>query len=491
MSKKKESKEVELGKLDKKLTTVNVNKLVKETHFDSYDDNLLERARTQWQFGDWVSLVKLDRESMQHHPDRAKLALLVAAGHLQSNDPSMSRKFVRLAQDWGCNKKLISKILIAGVHNSLGRVAAVTGRQLLAFKHFKSAIAIGMSKSETRLLAQARMQMQIEQLKLSFVPVALHQELQQSPKSISSNEIDFPDEQQVNTDVTFSPVAYSYYQTVSRDAADKSTPPYIQFDTKSLPRSGLHYIRNTFSKVLEDHFSFCEWYHEPGCCKKMPCALTGYSQQGEKTQTARLRLTKSHDFALDDPVFLPMFSLRRVILVRNPLFLLTSWFALDQLGKHNSKFNYMKKIWLSHEPEILLTAYQVLDDTFETPSSNSLSAWLDEKTQYILDFLDKWVKPTLDNPQPFCQIVRYEEINPFILETLTELCNYLPDGTKERIDRFKSDGMKQFHPRQDPFYTPSKKLASYLADNANLFSITANKILSSSPTGTFRNDYNV
>jgi hypothetical protein len=49
-----------------------------------YDENLLERARTQWQFGDWDSLAKLERDTLQHHPDRAKLALLAAAGHLRT-----------------------------------------------------------------------------------------------------------------------------------------------------------------------------------------------------------------------------------------------------------------------------------------------------------------------------------------------------------------------------------------------------------------------
>jgi hypothetical protein len=45
------------------------------THTESevvpYDERLLERSRTQWQFGDWDSLVKLDRETLQHHPPTA------------------------------------------------------------------------------------------------------------------------------------------------------------------------------------------------------------------------------------------------------------------------------------------------------------------------------------------------------------------------------------------------------------------------------------
>ena len=64
-------------------------------HLVPYDENLLERSRTQWQFGDWASLVKLERDTLQHHPDRAKLALLAAAGHLQQGDNPAARQFTR------------------------------------------------------------------------------------------------------------------------------------------------------------------------------------------------------------------------------------------------------------------------------------------------------------------------------------------------------------------------------------------------------------
>jgi len=140
-----------------------------------YDENLLERARTQWQFGDWASLIKLERETLQHHPDRAKLALLSAAGHLQQGDMQVARQFTRLAQDWGCSKKLVSQILIAGVHNSLGRAAAVNGENQRALQHFEFAIAAGAPASEQRLLTQARLGEQLDQLGLSDGAVQLAQ----------------------------------------------------------------------------------------------------------------------------------------------------------------------------------------------------------------------------------------------------------------------------------------------------------------------------
>lgn len=137
-----------------------------------YDENLLERSRTQWQFGDWQSLVLLNRETLQHHPDRAKLALLAAAGRLQVGMISEGKQFIRIAKDWGVSKKLLSQILIAGVHNSLGRAAAIANEQERAIQHFHCSIKMGTPSSEARLLATARIHQQYEQLGMSLTQIA-------------------------------------------------------------------------------------------------------------------------------------------------------------------------------------------------------------------------------------------------------------------------------------------------------------------------------
>jgi len=140
------------------------------THFDGpaghlvpFDENLLERARTQWQFGDWQSLAQLDRDTLQHHPDRAKLALLAASGHQQTGDMAQAKHYIRLAQDWGCSQKLIKQILIAGTHNTLARAAAVLGQEKRALKHFETAIDTGSPYAD-RLIKQARTAFQLNQL---------------------------------------------------------------------------------------------------------------------------------------------------------------------------------------------------------------------------------------------------------------------------------------------------------------------------------------
>jgi FkbM family methyltransferase len=141
-----------------------------DTHLVPFDENLLERSRTQWQFGDWANLAKLDRDTLQHHPDRAKLALLTAAGHQGLGNTAEARQHTRLAIDWGCSKKLVTQILISGVHNTLGRAAAVSGQEQRAHKHFQASIEAGAPSSAVSLLAQARVS---HQLLLMAIPEKL------------------------------------------------------------------------------------------------------------------------------------------------------------------------------------------------------------------------------------------------------------------------------------------------------------------------------
>lgn len=142
-------------------------------HLAPHDKNLLERARTQWQFGDWDSLAELDQDALQYHPDRAKLALLAAAGRLQTQRTDEARQYIRLAQEWGISKKLLTQILAAGVHNSLGRAAVLNKRPQRALQHFGAAIALGTPGADTRSLIQARTNEQLHQLGLADSKTAL------------------------------------------------------------------------------------------------------------------------------------------------------------------------------------------------------------------------------------------------------------------------------------------------------------------------------
>lgn len=147
--------------------SVRLDSIEAESAVAPYDEFLLEKARTQWQFGDWQSLSRIEMDSLKHHPDRDKLALLAAAGHLQAGNPSQARSFIRFALEWGCSKKLVTRILAAGVHNSLGRASAVIGQRPRALKHFEGAILVGTPGSDARLIADARVDHQYKLLGLT------------------------------------------------------------------------------------------------------------------------------------------------------------------------------------------------------------------------------------------------------------------------------------------------------------------------------------
>ena len=129
-----------------------------------YDPELLDRARMQWQFGDWKSLTEIDINILEHHPERAKLALVVASAWQQLNDQAAARRYIKLAKEWGCDKKIMAQLLIAGVYNTLGRCAAIGGDESKAQAHFRLAVKGG--GGDERLASHARATHEIGQLQL-------------------------------------------------------------------------------------------------------------------------------------------------------------------------------------------------------------------------------------------------------------------------------------------------------------------------------------
>ena len=105
------------------------------------DDELtLTRAKSSWLLGEWDALTTLDVQSVQAHPDRAALALLIASAHLQLGEQQKARKCIQIALDYGCPRKQAAQVLIAGVHNTLGRAAALRQDETHSTRHFTASI---------------------------------------------------------------------------------------------------------------------------------------------------------------------------------------------------------------------------------------------------------------------------------------------------------------------------------------------------------------
>ncbi len=121
----------------------------------SHDPTLLAAARVQWQHGDWDDLTRIEVATLTDHPDRARVALMVAAAHGQLGAIPEARAFARLALDWGCSKTLLAQVLISTAHNGLARVATCL-HDPAAEAHFTTALRIAEPGGNLTLLSRLR-----------------------------------------------------------------------------------------------------------------------------------------------------------------------------------------------------------------------------------------------------------------------------------------------------------------------------------------------
>jgi hypothetical protein len=279
----------------------------------------------------------------------------------------------------------------------------------------------------------------------------------------------------------FQPAAHMHYRTMSPDAG------FILLETRSLPRSGLHYLRQSLGDILGRNFSFCEWYTEPGCCRRIPCALTAFSEKtanSAETETdlppLRLRMIKSHDFALSDPLHPQGGALRRMVLVRDPLEILTSWWSLQalQLNADLLRDNglIMHKINFRHEAPLVAQAHRILDEEGAVPDDRALAQFLDKQASYLGGFAAKWGRALQDDPQGIGQAVPYHQIAGALTDLLTPYRDHMDAQTQARLAQFQARA-GGFSPRKDPFHAPSQGLRDQLMRCADQFRAAAARVL--------------
>ncbi|MGB9988657.1 hypothetical protein [Pseudoduganella rhizocola] len=114
-------------------------------------EELSDRVRELWRRSDWPGLSLLSEHDISLHPEKGHIALLIAAAWLQIGNMAEVRRYALLSRSWGGEKKQIARLLIAGVHQTLGRAAAISGEETRALEHMrKSLIAPGSDESRAR-----------------------------------------------------------------------------------------------------------------------------------------------------------------------------------------------------------------------------------------------------------------------------------------------------------------------------------------------------
>jgi hypothetical protein len=300
-----------------------------------------------------------------------------------------------------------------------------------------------------------------------------------------------------------SEAAIRFYNELANKRSEKwakkgmktGTVPFVLLDSKSIPRCGLHYLKSTLQRLLGQHFSFCEWYQETGCCDKRPCELTCYANYVAKTGIPRIRLIKSHDFNLTDPVIDTGTHLQRVIIVRDPIFMLTSWFELDQFEAHKAHLAElgidMHKIYLGHEPELLDAATSKIDQVFQGCSQEALDLWLSSKTEYMIKFMQKWVEPQMISSDKNVHLVNYDEIDEFAFRIIKPFRSLFPKDLRTHIDKEESSIKDRFKKRSDPFEVKSKSISNFIQQHSQQFLEASSQVLLADKTGFFSDKFPV
>jgi FkbM family methyltransferase len=109
----------------------------------------LEVAKTNWTLGEWEALAEIDTTSHEQHVIDPSLLTYSAIGHLQLGNITTAKRLCHEALVAGLPKINLAKLLIASVHNTLGRAAAVLGSESQSKKHFSAAFADTISTAQT------------------------------------------------------------------------------------------------------------------------------------------------------------------------------------------------------------------------------------------------------------------------------------------------------------------------------------------------------
>ncbi len=121
---------------------------------ESREEKLIGKLRMQWQFGDWESLAQIEISAYANYTKKAEIALLAACAQIQLGNLSHGKALLLMAKEWGCDKKLMITLLVAGVYEQIAEYSQMRDWNSKAIECWgKSAEGLG---GDQRLLATAK-----------------------------------------------------------------------------------------------------------------------------------------------------------------------------------------------------------------------------------------------------------------------------------------------------------------------------------------------
>jgi hypothetical protein len=177
--------------------------------------------------------------------------------------------------------------------------------------------------------------------------------------------------------------------------ADTSTHRVKIVQSKSMPRSGHHFLVLLLEEYFGTDFGYCEFYKPIHCCKLIPCARPTRPGAGH-----RYFMQKSHDFFFEDPVD------------HDQSYLIE---YRQLIPRSQSNFEYALKAGSRR-------------DTFE-----EFWAFVDASIEYQISFIRKWI----ETPPPASVLLDYAILSTSPEKELTRVVEFIT-GTSADIERVRA-----------------------------------------------------
>lgn len=116
----------------------------------------LARARDLWLSGEWSLLAVADEELIDPDRDQGLTAAYVASACHFCDRHQAAKRWAQKALEWGCPSSYLGRVLAAGAHISLGRMAAISGAADRARGHMQAS-AEPIAGAQSLAYAQARL----------------------------------------------------------------------------------------------------------------------------------------------------------------------------------------------------------------------------------------------------------------------------------------------------------------------------------------------
>jgi hypothetical protein len=217
--------------------------------------------------------------------------------------------------------------------------------------------------------------------------------------------------------------------------ARSARPEFIHLFSKSLPRSGHHYLAGILKRLYGNAFEYCEFYQPSTaeCCKQQPCLK--FCNAGRLGDGFRhVSMQKSHDFKLDDPPYEPTPWLKYVIMVRDYKSAMASEVKLF-LIEHFSKFLAehhidSREILLHHDKSLYRKALALIDEAGLEPAPQAVESLLHKRYWYHQGFWNKWGTFAGHYPQGAI-LIDYQDLvsekRAAVIESLLSMIGFAPE----------------------------------------------------------------